>query len=107
MEHQQKPVASPAPRINVWRLGRNVILALILPVSLAIVVDMIVGLWPIVTLIVASFAFPIAGIVVIRSTMQELRRVIQELEPELAPESKDLSESATISTGNATSITEV
>ena len=56
-------------------------LALILPVTLAMVVDMVLGYWPWITLIVSSFAFPISGIVVIRSTMEELQRVIDEVAP--------------------------
>ncbi len=82
------------------------LIALILPVSLAIIVDMIVGLWPLLTLVVASFAFPIAGIVMVRSTMQELQKVIDELAPETL-ETKDMKESTSIGGGNATGVTEL
>ena len=69
------------PRINVWRLGKNMLLALVLPCTIAIVVDRLVGTWPILTLLVAGFAFPIAAFVVTRSALRELERVIQEIAP--------------------------
>ena len=81
IEADAEPVVSQQPRINVWRLGKNVLLCLVLPVVVAIVLDVCFGSWPIITLIVAGLAFPIAGIVVVRSTMQELERVIRELTP--------------------------
>lgn len=68
--------------MDIGRMAKNMVLALVLPVALAIAADIVAGTWPFITLIVSALAFPIAGIIVLRTTMQELNKVIQALAPE-------------------------
>ena len=74
------------PRIDIWRLGKRVLVALVIPCTLAIAIDAVAGTWPWITLAVASLAFPIAGFVVMRAAVQEMQKVIQEIAPEQAEE---------------------
>ena len=74
----------PPPRIDVWRLGKRMLLALMLPMLIAIVVDVLAGTWPFVTLLTAAFRFPIAGFLVMRAAVQEMQKVIAEIAPEKA-----------------------
>lgn len=70
------------PRIDIWRLGKRMLLALILPILIAIGVDVFAGTWPFVTLLTAAFCFPIAGFLVMRAAVQEMHKVISEIAPE-------------------------
>lgn len=103
MEQQRKSASSGQPRIDLWRLTKRTLLTLFLPVLTAIAIDVTVGTWPIITLLVAGITFPVAGIMVIHSLMQEMQRVIQVL----APETTDTDESRATDASNATAITEV
>lgn len=76
----------PSPRIDVWRLGKRMLLALILPTLIAITVDVLAGTWPFVTLLTAAFCFPIAGYLVMRAAVQEMHKVIAEVAPEESSE---------------------
>ena len=76
------PRTDDTPRINVWRVGKKMLVALVIPCMAAIAIDVLAGTWPLLTLVVAGFAFPIAGFVVMRSALQELQRVIAEIAPE-------------------------
>ena len=74
------------PRIDVWRLGKRVLLALVIPCTVAVVIDAAVGTWPWITLAVAALSFPIAGLVVMRAAVQEMQKVIEQVAPERAAE---------------------
>lgn len=81
IEDGSGPVEGRPPRFDVWRLGRRMLLTLVAPVIAAMAADVYFGLWPLVTLVVAGFSFPIAGFVVLRSALQEMEKVIRELAP--------------------------
>lgn len=68
------------------------LLALVIPCTAAIVIDLLAHTWPLITLLVAAFSFPIAGFVVMRSALQELNEVIREVAPEV-PQQDDMAES--------------
>ena len=73
-------------RIDVWRLSRNLLLFLVLPVSLAIAGDAILGAWPILTVVAVGLAFPVAGFVVNRAAVDEMERVIRSVAPAVSGE---------------------
>lgn len=81
MQKDSEQAGARPSRISVWRLGKNLLLALVFPCTVAVAVDRLTGTWPILTLLVAGFAFPIAGFVVMRSALQEMEKVIQEIAP--------------------------
>jgi hypothetical protein len=82
VQDSTKRTGDDQPRINVWRLGKLMLFALVLPCMLAMVFDSVANTWPFGTLLVACFAFPIAGILVMRASLQELQKVIDEVAPE-------------------------
>ena len=69
------------PRISVKLIGSRMLMSVIGPVTVAMVVDFVTGSWPLLTLICATIAIPVGGILVLRTTMHELQRVLDELAP--------------------------
>jgi uncharacterized membrane protein YccC len=80
--------SSKSPRIDVRRLGKRMLLALIIPCAVAIGVDFAVGTWPLATLLTAIVAFPLAGLLVMSAALEELRKVIDEVAPEPSEDSE-------------------
>ncbi len=76
---QQLP--NPQPRINTRKLAIIFVLGLLLPVGGALAIDLIVGSLPIVTIVASVIFFPIAAILISRTALSELDRVIQEVAP--------------------------
>lgn len=79
------PVNTPpavAVRIDVKRLARLLFYALLLPAGVAIVFDFMLGLFPLLTLAMVVLVFPIAGFLVLRSTLREMSDVIGQVAPE-------------------------
>jgi hypothetical protein len=66
-------------RIDLWRLTRIFLLVLVLPCCLAIAVDLLAGTFPYITIAAILIVFPIAAIVINRTALSELDRVIQEV----------------------------
>lgn len=77
-----------AVRINSLRLLRKVIVTLILPVALAMLIDRQLGWFPLVTIGASVIFIPLSTVVVIRATLAEFDRVIQQITP-LDPEHKE------------------
>jgi len=77
-----------AVRINSLRLLRKVIITLILPVALAMLIDRQLGWFPLVTIGASVIFIPLSTVVVIRATLAEFDRVIQQITP-LDPEHKE------------------
>ncbi len=73
-------------RINWRKLMQPFAGVLVLPCVLAILIDFLMGWFPIVTIVALIICFPTAGYLLNRVTMQELNRVIDEIAPASFPE---------------------
>lgn len=71
----------PQPRINTRKLASILLLGLILPVAAALVADFIIGTLPYITVAAVVVCFPVAAILISRTALRELDRVIQEVAP--------------------------
>lgn len=90
------PMNGAEQRIDVRRLSRNLLLFLVLPLSLALAGDAILGVWPILTVVAVGLAFPIAGFVVSRAALDEMERVIQSVAPAVSGEVEDRAPSGSV-----------
>ena len=77
-----------AVRINILRLLRNVTVSLVLPLAFAMLVDMQFGWFPLVTIGAIVIFIPLSTVIVIRATLAEFDRVIQQITP-LDPRHKE------------------
>lgn len=68
-------------RINLRLLTRLFFLVLVLPCTAALAVDLLVGTLPFVTIAAIVIFFPAAAIVISRTALSELDRVIAEVAP--------------------------
>lgn len=68
-------------RINIQRLLRSVVVSLVLPLTLAVLIDLQFGWFPLVTIGATVIFMPLSTVVVIRAALSEMDQVIQELAP--------------------------
>ncbi len=68
-------------RINVQRLLRSVVVSLVLPLTLAVLIDMQFGWFPLVTIGATVIFIPLATFIVTRAALSEMDQVIQKLAP--------------------------
>jgi len=68
-------------RINVQRLLRSVVVSLLLPITLAVLMDMQFGWFPLVTIGATVIFIPLSTFIVIRAALSEMDQVIQKLAP--------------------------
>jgi hypothetical protein len=68
-------------RINLWLLTRLFFLVLVLPCTAALAADLLLGTLPFVTIAAIVIFFPTAAIVISRTALSELDRVIAEVAP--------------------------
>jgi hypothetical protein len=68
-------------RIDLWRLTRIFMFVLVLPCSAAVALDLLSGAFPLITIAAILIVFPIAAVVISRTALHELDRVIQEIAP--------------------------
>lgn len=83
--------AQPSPlqaQIDWRRLTKWLLLTLILPVLLAISIDLLIGMLPILTLVTSLICIPVATFFVGRAILSEMDRVLAVLAPEV-PKSDD------------------
>jgi hypothetical protein len=73
------------PRINVSRLATIFLGVLVLPTAIAVAIDMLFSLFPLVTIIAIVLVFPAATIIINRMTLREFDRVIELVAPEPVP----------------------
>jgi hypothetical protein len=69
------------PRINTRKLAAILLLGLLLPVTAALAVDLTIGTLPTVSIVAIVVCFPTAAILISRTVLHELDRVIQEVAP--------------------------
>lgn len=68
-------------RINVRRLLRALITSFLLPVVLAILIDLQFGWFPLVTIGATVIFIPLATVIVTRAALSEMDQIIQKLAP--------------------------
>lgn len=68
-------------RINVRRLLRSLITSFLLPVTLAILIDLQFGWFPLVTIGATVIFIPLATVIVTRAALSEMDQLIQKLAP--------------------------
>lgn len=74
---------TPAPiRMNVWRGTKALLLTLVIPMTMAVTVDVTTGLLPWLTIAGAVICIPLATIVVSRTVLAELDRIVALVAPE-------------------------
>jgi len=83
------PELTPAPiRIDVWRATKALLLALILPVTAAVAIDLGAGTLPVLTIAAAIICIPLGTILVNRTVLSEFDRVIALVAPLVDPEAE-------------------
>ncbi len=68
-------------RINIRRLMLSVLVSLVLPFVIVVLLDLNLGLTPLLTIVASVVLIPISSVIVIRSALSELDRVIEEVAP--------------------------
>ena len=68
-------------RINVQRLLRSLITSFLLPLTLAILIDLQFGWFPLVTIGATVIFIPLATVIVTRAALSEMDQIIQKLAP--------------------------
>ncbi|MEZ4682159.1 MAG: hypothetical protein R2932_48935 [Caldilineaceae bacterium] len=68
-------------RINVQKLLSRTIVSLIVPITVAILVDLQFGWFPWVTIVASVIFIPLSTVVVIRAALFEMDRLIQQIAP--------------------------
>jgi hypothetical protein len=70
-----------ATRINVRLLVTSIFYSLVLPLTIAMLLDWSIGWTPWLTIGASVIFIPLASVVVIRATLAELDRVIETVAP--------------------------
>lgn len=68
-------------RINIRRLLRSLIASFLLPLALAILIDLQFGWFPFVTIGATVIFIPLATVIVTRAALSEMDQIIQKLAP--------------------------
>jgi hypothetical protein len=74
--------------INSRRLAKGILLSLVSPLTIAFLLDLSLGWGPLLTIGASIIFIPLASVIVIRATLSELERVIQEVAP-IEPENQE------------------
>jgi hypothetical protein len=78
---------TPAPiRIDVWRGVKALLLTLVIPMSMAVMVDVTTGTLPWLTIAAVIICIPLATIVVNRTVLAEFSRIVAIVAPAEASE---------------------
>jgi hypothetical protein len=75
-----------APHVQIKPLLVLLLVALVLPVSGAFLLDRWLGMTPWLTLAAISICLPLATVLVVRSALRDMDRLIAVVAPESAPE---------------------
>lgn len=92
-KHVSAPQGNPAgrrgdkpPRIRLWPVTLRLLLALILPVSAALLADLALGTMPWLTLATSLVCIPLATVIVGNATLRDFERVVARVAPYEAAE---------------------
>ena len=80
----KSPLKQNSARIDLGRLSRWLFLTLILPMSLAMVFDLILNLQPFLTILAIVVVIPLATFFVVRVVIDELNQVLTTIAPVVA-----------------------
>ncbi len=69
------------PRIDIQRLLQVLFLSMLLPLSVMILLDYLVGFWPFLTIISLTIILPIGTLLTSRAVLIEMNKVIAEVAP--------------------------
>ncbi len=81
------------PRLQLWPLTVRLLLSLVLPVSVALLLDWSLGTMPWLTLITSLLCIPLATVIVGSAVLRDFERVLAQVAPADAAE-LDTSEAA-------------
>ncbi len=90
---ESTPVLSASVRINVHRVAKTLLLTLVIPVSAAILIDVFTGTLPVMTIVASLLCIPLSSVVVGRTLVAEMDRVISIVAPEAPDEETEDRES--------------
>lgn len=68
-------------RINIRRLLRGLVTSFLLPLTLAILIDLQFSWFPLVTIGATVIFIPLATVIVTRAALSEMDQIIQKLAP--------------------------
>ncbi len=68
-------------RLNIRRLTISILVSLVLPLAIVVLLDLNFGLTPLLTIVASMILIPLSSIIVIRTVLSELDRVIQAVAP--------------------------
>lgn len=68
-------------QINIRRLLRSLVTSLIIPLFLAVFIDMQMGWFPFITIGASVIFIPLSTIVVVRAALSEMEQLIQKVAP--------------------------
>ena len=68
-------------RINVRRLAMYVLLTIVMPLTIVILLDIILGWMPILTIVATIILIPLSTVLIVRATLAEMDTVIQTVAP--------------------------
>jgi len=70
------------PRLHLWPLTLRLLLSLLLPVSVALLLDWTMGTMPWLTMATSLLCIPLASVIVGSAVLSDFARVIQQVAPE-------------------------
>lgn len=70
-----------APRVDVRRLLLILLLVVMLPLTVALLLDLALGSWPLLTVFCALLVLPAGTFFLSRAALNEMNKVIEEVAP--------------------------
>lgn len=71
----------PSTTIDIYRLCSSLLSTLILPMSIVVLVDYSWGWMPLLTIIASLILIPLSSLIVVRTILAELDRIIESVAP--------------------------
>jgi len=68
-------------RLNIRRLTISILVSLVLPLVIVVLLDLNLGSTPLLTIVASLILIPISSIIVVRTVLSELDKVIQAVAP--------------------------
>ena len=68
-------------RLNIRRLTISILVSLVLPLLIVVLLDLNLGSTPMLTIVASLILIPISSIIVVRTVLSELDKVIQTVAP--------------------------
>lgn len=97
----------PHPRINLKRLVTVLLLSGVVPLSLLIALDIVVGWLPLLTIVGLLIFVPLGSFLVVRTALEEFTRIIDDAAPAEPEDKDDESDEAVGATGGEQKTTSV